>query len=49
MCLKDKTVTFMLWNAAQQWGQTVDPSAAQMDLKGIMRSEKSQPQKICSV
>lgn len=49
MCLKDKTGTFMLWNAAQQWCQTVDPSAARMDLKGIMPSEKSQPQKVCSV
>ena len=43
MCLKDKTGIFMLWNAAQQWGQIVDPSAVRMDLKGIMLSEKSQP------
>ena len=49
MCLKDRTGTFMLWNAAQQWGQTVDPSATWTDLKGITLSEKSQPQKVCSV
>ena len=40
MCLKGKTGTFMLWNAAQQWGQTVDPSATRTDLKGITLSEK---------